>query len=63
MTYDEKSYDLAALFLGDEPALNSEAARHRLACTIQTAIEDWFEMEAADRAEADANNGQFGAGA
>lgn len=42
-TYDPKSYDLAEHFLDAEPNLNTNAARHDLACTIQQAIEDWFE--------------------
>ena len=39
-TFDPKVYDLAALFLSDEPDLNTEAARIRLAAAIQSCIED-----------------------
>jgi hypothetical protein len=43
-TFDAKSYDLAAAFLSDEPALNTEAARLTLACVIQQAVEDEIEF-------------------
>ena len=39
-TYDPKCYELAAHFLADEPAINTEAARITLARTIQESIED-----------------------
>jgi hypothetical protein len=39
-TFDPKVYELAALFLMDEPKLNGEAARVTLAAAIQEAIED-----------------------
>jgi len=44
MTFDRKSYDLAAHFLSDEPALNTEAARTTLAQAIQQAVEDEIEF-------------------
>jgi hypothetical protein len=42
MTYDERSYELAEVFLSDDPK-NSPANRHRLAQVIQRAIEDEIE--------------------
>jgi ribonucleotide reductase beta subunit family protein with ferritin-like domain len=45
MSYDPKVYELAQLFLEDEPELNSKEAAHRLAQCIQDAIEneiDWM---------------------
>lgn len=42
-TYDTTVADLADHFLQDEPNLNTKEGRHDLACTIQQAIEDWFE--------------------
>ena len=42
-TYDTRCYDLAAVFLSDEPSLNTEAATVTLACAIQQAIE--YEIE------------------
>lgn len=41
-TYDEKSYYLAVHFLHDEPQIDTEDHRHRLARAIQTAIEDYI---------------------
>ena len=43
MGYDSRCYDLAALFLSDEPEKNTEANRDELAQHIQTEIEDWIE--------------------
>lgn len=40
MSYDTRCYDLAALFLESEGALNTEANRDELAQLIQTTIED-----------------------
>jgi hypothetical protein len=40
MSVDPKVYELAALFLSDEPDLNTEATRTTLADAIQQAIED-----------------------
>lgn len=40
MTFDPRCYDLAALFLSDEGALNTEAARTTLAQAIQQAVQD-----------------------
>ena len=45
MSFDSKCYDLAEHFLSDEPALQSERNRNRLAQAIQDAIEDWIEGE------------------
>jgi hypothetical protein len=39
-TYDQRCYELAALFLSDEPELNTEAARITMAQQIQQTIED-----------------------
>lgn len=44
MTFDTKCHELAAHFLSDEPALNTEAARTTLAQTIQQAVEDEIEF-------------------
>lgn len=38
-TFDPKVYQLAALFLSDEPGLSTEAARTTLAVEIQRCIE------------------------
>lgn len=43
-TFDAKSYELAATFLSDEPAINTEAAKITLACVIQQAVEDEIEF-------------------
>ncbi len=43
MSYDSRCYDLAALFLSDNPEKNTEANRDELAQHIQTEIEDWIE--------------------
>lgn len=42
-TYDEKCYDLASVFLEDEPELFTMHHNHLLACAIQTAIEEYIE--------------------
>lgn len=39
-TYDSRCYDLAKIFLADEPALNNEKAWHSLALNIQQVVED-----------------------
>lgn len=39
-TYDRRCYDLAAIFLGDEPDLHNEDNIHALALEIQQCIED-----------------------
>ena len=44
-TYDEKCYELAALFLGDEPSLHTHEKIDELAANIQQAIEDFIEYE------------------
>lgn len=41
-TYDPKCYDLAALFLGDEPALHTGENMDQLAHLIQQTIEDYI---------------------
>lgn len=43
-SFDSKCFELAALFLGDEPVLNTEAARTTLASAIQQVIEDEIEF-------------------
>ncbi|WP_425991312.1 hypothetical protein [Afipia sp. DC4300-2b1] len=43
-SYDPRCYELAALFLSDEPDLNTEAARITLASEIQSRIEDEIEF-------------------
>lgn len=59
-TYDERCYDLAALFLGDEPELHTEHNIVGLASLIQDTIEDEIaHLKEQRRAE----NGQFGVGA
>lgn len=40
MTYDSRCWDLAEVFLQDEPGLNTEVAKHQLACEIQDTIEN-----------------------
>lgn len=44
MTYDPGCYDLAALFLADEPHLHSDKC-DELAKLIQTTIEDFIKSE------------------
>lgn len=44
-TFDSRCYDLAAVFLGDEPALHSEARMNELAALIQTTTEDYIATE------------------
>jgi hypothetical protein len=44
MTFDSKCHDLAAHFLSDEPALDTEAARTTLAQAIQQAVQDEIEF-------------------
>lgn len=41
-TYDSRCYDLAAIFLGDEPALHTPEHTDELAQLIQGAIEDYI---------------------
>jgi hypothetical protein len=43
-TYDSRCYDLAEIFLSDEPDLNNEKAKHSLALEIQQVIEDEIEF-------------------
>lgn len=42
MSYDAKCYDLAAIFLGDEPKLHTEKNVQSLAQEIQDLIEDFM---------------------
>ena len=58
-SYDPKCFDLAALFLGDEPALHTGKNMDELAHLIQQTIEDYI---AAMKSDASANS-QFGVGA
>ncbi len=58
-TYDPRCFDLAALFLGDEPALHTGENMDELAHLIQQTIEDYISFM---KSEASAN-GQFGVGA
>lgn len=48
MSYDQKCYDLAAIFLGDEPHLHTEGRVEELAQLIQTTIEDYITDERAN---------------
>ena len=59
-TYDIRCQDLAAIFLGDEPDIFSEANIHELASLIQQTIEDQI-AHLKDQWRID--NGQFGVGA
>lgn len=45
MTFDEKCYDLASIFLGDEPHLHGERRCEELATLIQKTIEDYIKLE------------------
>lgn len=45
MTYDQRCYDLAALFLGDVPAIHTKAHIDALASEIQRTIEYYIEYE------------------
>jgi hypothetical protein len=49
-TYDPACYDLAAVFLEDEPELDTEANRVRLAFEIQQCIEDELQTMASEAA-------------
>jgi hypothetical protein len=48
VTYDPRVYELAELFLSDEPNLATQANARELATWIQTAIEDWIETRLRD---------------
>lgn len=48
MSYDSNCYDLAEHFLADEPALNTERNKKRVAQHIQDTIEDWIAYERED---------------
>jgi hypothetical protein len=61
-TYDPKCYDLAGLFLGDEPALHTTDRIEALAAHIQSEIEEWIASEMANyepRESGDAWTGGF----
>lgn len=46
MAFDPKCYDLAEHFLSDEePPIQSDENKRRLAQTIQNEIENWIEYE------------------
>ena len=45
MSYDQRCYDLAALFPGDEPHLHTERRIDELAQLIQRTIEDFITYE------------------
>ena len=45
MSYDAACYELAKSFLSDDPELNTERRREKLAQTIQDSIEAWIEQE------------------
>lgn len=44
-TYDSRCYDLAAVFLEDEPHLDTTDRVEELAAHIQKTIEDWIAYE------------------
>lgn len=48
MSHDSKCYDLAAVFLSDEPALDTTKRCDELADLIQQTIEDWIAYERAN---------------
>lgn len=58
-TYDSRCYDLAAIFLGDEPELHHPDNINQLAQLIQQAIEDYIAFARSDFLA----NSQFGVGA
>lgn len=58
-TYDPRCFDLAALFLGDEPALHTGENMDELAHLIQQTIEDYISSMKVSAVD----NGQFGVGA
>ena len=45
MSFDPRCYDLAELFLSDEPAINTREKRDELAQIIQDAVEDFIAYE------------------
>lgn len=45
MSFDPRCYELAELFLSDEPAINTSEKRDELAQIIQDAIEDFIAYE------------------
>lgn len=52
LSFDQRCYDLAEVFLSDEADLNHPANRNRLAQHIQHAIESWIADANADFADA-----------
>lgn len=44
-TYDQKCWDLADVFLSDEPHIHDAERTRKLALAIQQAIEDFIECE------------------
>lgn len=58
MSYDPRCYDLAAMFLEDEPRLFNEKHNDALAQLIQSTIEDYiaYERDALEGSEEDPNN-------
>lgn len=48
MSYDQKCYDLAEVFLSDYPEKNTPENRNQLAQDIQQAIEDFFSERSID---------------
>ena len=45
MSYDQKCYDLAELFLSDSPKINNARRRDELAQDIQNTIEAYIDFE------------------
>ena len=45
MTYDEKCYELALVFLSDHPHINTDAMADELASVIQDTIEDFIKFK------------------
>jgi len=44
ISYDSRCYDLAEIFLSDEPGMNTPHHAHEMAQDIQIAIEDYLAM-------------------
>lgn len=55
-SYDSRCYDLAEIFLSDEPTLNVPRHFHELAQDIQIAIEDYIAEHRSDKGQS--NNGE-----
>lgn len=60
-TYDQRCYDLAGIFLGDEDGASAwspdkfSKMKHELALTIQESIEDWLASKRMRAAQAEIN--------